>query len=153
LMSGRSRFLVPSVAFVLAAFTLTCADSARGQSSGGSIADMGLQMLQGLSSDQRGALMQQFGLGSRGTMGAQGALGSREDQAQEEQLNFMLQQQRDAMMDAEKQRAELDRLSPFLQGEDWIIITIDTSPLAGEAAKPVGAQAPSLGKLASLAPS
>src|SRR5882672_7057884 len=146
------RLFVPSVAFALAAFMLICADVAWGQSSGG-IADLGLQMLQGLSPDQRAAITQQFGgLGMAGRNGLQGALGSREDQANEEQLNFMLQQQRDAMMDAQKQRAELDRLSPFLQGEDWIIITIDSSPLPAESERATNSQTPALSRLATLAP-
>ena len=90
-----------------------------------------LQMMQGLSPAQRDAISRQLG-GSGGGLGAtQGSLGGRQEQADEEQQNFMRQQQRDVLMDAQKQRAELERLSPFLQGEDWVVITIDSSPLPG----------------------
>jgi protein involved in polysaccharide export with SLBB domain len=41
----------------------------------------------------------------------------------------MLQQQRELLTDTQKQRAELQRLSPFLQAEDWVVITIDSNPL------------------------
>jgi hypothetical protein len=30
---------------------------------------------------------------------------------------------------SKKQRGELQRLSPYLQAEDWVIVTIDSSPL------------------------
>ncbi|TLY82601.1 MAG: polysaccharide export protein, partial [Gammaproteobacteria bacterium] len=124
---------------------LICVDAALGQ-------NMGLQMLQGLSPEQRAAISQQVGgIGQQGRPGTQGGLGGREEQAAEEQLNFMLQQQRNLLMDAQKQRAELDRLSPFLQGEDWIIITIDSSPLA-ETEKPTTLQASALARLGNLAP-
>src|SRR5262249_25939994 len=49
------------------------------------------------------------------------------------QQNLMLQQQRELLIEQQKQRAELQRLSPFLQGEDWVVITIDSVPLPGGA--------------------
>src|SRR2546430_3505416 len=94
-----------------------------------------LQMMQGLSPEQRDAIARQLG-GAGGLGGTQGPLGGRQQQADEEQQNLMRQQQRDLLMDAQKQRAELERLSPFLQGEDWVVITIDSKPL------PVGTQTP-----------
>src|SRR5437588_9532963 len=90
-----------------------------------------LQMLQGLSPEQRDAIARQLGgLGAGG--GTQGTLGGRQQQADEEQQNLLRQQQRDLLMDTQKQRAEMERLSPFLRGEDWVVITIDSNPLPGE---------------------
>src|SRR5438105_10183714 len=106
---------------------------ASGQSLGNSIDS--LQMMQGLSPEQRDAIARQLG-GAGGLGGTQGTLGGRQQQADEEQQSFMRQQQRDLLMDAQKQRAELERLSPFLQAEDWVVITIDSKPL------PVGTQTP-----------
>src|SRR5256885_11175689 len=131
-MPRRSRLFVRPVSIALAASMLICVDAALGQTT----TNMGLQMLQGLSPEQRAAISQQLGgSGPQGRLGTQGELSGRGEQAADEQLTFMLQQQRNLLMDAQKQRAELDRLSPFLQGEDWIIITIDSSPLAAETEK------------------
>ncbi len=124
-MPLRSRSLLLTVVFAMAGTLLIRVDSASAQAS-----SAGLQMLQGLTPEQRDAISRQLGGVGRGNLGGtQGTLSSRQEQAEEEQLNFMLQQQRDLLMDAQKQRAELERLSPFLQGEDWVIITIDSSPL------------------------
>src|SRR6266853_1018764 len=92
-----------------------------------------LQMMQGLSPEQRDAISRQLGgFGAGGLGGTQGALGGRLQQGDEEPKNLMRQQQRDLLMDTQKQRAELERLSPFLQGEDWVVITIDSNPLPAE---------------------
>src|SRR6266480_4234482 len=98
-----------------------------------------LQMLQGLSPEQRDAIARQLG-GAGGVGGTQGTLGGRQQQADEEQQNFVRQQQRDLLMDEQKQRAELERLNPFLQGEDWVIITIDSKPLPVETQTPATPQ-------------
>src|SRR5437016_2386368 len=120
---------------------------ASGQNIGNSIES--LQMMQGLSPEQRDAIARQLG-GPGRLGGTQGTLGGREQQADEEQQNLMRQQQRDLLIDAQKQRAELERLSPFLQGEDWVVITIDSKPL------PVGTQTPvtpqALAALTNLSP-
>ena len=42
----------------------------------------------------------------------------------------MLQQQRDMLQEQQKQRAELQRLSPFLQADDWVVITDRLQPSA-----------------------
>jgi polysaccharide biosynthesis/export protein len=96
------------------------------------------QILQGLSPEQMGAISQQFG-GSAAGFGAQGTQGaaSRSGSQTEEQQSLMLQQQRELLMEQQKQRGELQRLSPFLQAEDWVVITIDSNPLP--AAPPPGA--------------
>src|SRR5207302_7994939 len=108
---------------------------ASGQSLGNSIDS--LQMMQGLSPEQREAIARQLGgVGAGGLGGTQGTLGGRQQQGDEEQQNLMRQQQRELLMDVQKQRAEMERLSRFLQREDWVVITIDSKPL------PVGTQTP-----------
>src|SRR5213082_2707582 len=108
---------------------------ASGQSLGNSIDS--LQMMQGLSPEQREAIARQLGgVGAGGLGGTQGTLGGRQQQADEEQQSLVRQQQRELLMDVQKQRAEMERLSPFLQAEDWVVITIDSKPL------PVGTQTP-----------
>jgi polysaccharide biosynthesis/export protein len=92
------------------------------------------QLLQGLSPQQLGSLSQELnGLG--GTQGAPGAA-PRTTPATEEQQSLMLQQQRDQLQEQQRQRTELERLSPFLQPDDWVVITIDSNPL------PAGNQPP-----------
>lgn len=115
--------------FLIALLTLSASppigvSPASGQTSGSSIA--GLQMLQGLTPEQRDAILRQVGAGGVGT--TQGT-GVRQQQANEELQSLTEQQQRAQQMSAEKQRAETERLSPFLQGEDWVVITIDSNPL------------------------
>jgi polysaccharide biosynthesis/export protein len=117
------------VLLALFANLLVSGDSAFGQSP----LDAGLQMLQGLSPEQRNAITQQLGgAGAGGAAGAQGGLGARPlPGATEEEQSLMLQQQRDLLLEQQKQRAELQRLSPFLQGDDWVVITVDSTPLPG----------------------
>src|SRR2546430_1273281 len=105
-----------------------------------------LQMMQGLSPEQRDAIARQLG-GAGGLGGTQGTLGGRLQQPDEEQQNLMRQQQRDLLMDTQKQRAELERLSPFLQGEDWVVITIDSNPLPSTTHTPALPQASALANL------
>jgi protein involved in polysaccharide export with SLBB domain len=125
-MRSMQRLAGLLVFFALSVTLFIGIDPANGQIPG-SIADTGLQILQGLSPEQRSALSQQLG----GLGGTQGAAGARLQPGTEEQQALMLQQQRDQIMDTQKQRAELQRLSPFLQAEDWVVITIDWSPLPG----------------------
>src|ERR1700747_2365173 len=89
------------------------------------------QILQGLSPEQLSAVGSQLGGGFGGAGGAQGAQSalSRQGPQSEEQQSLLLQQQRDLFMDQQRQRTELQRLSPFLQPEDWVVITIDVNPL------------------------
>jgi polysaccharide export outer membrane protein len=139
-----------TVLFTLSATLLTGVDPASGQTSNTS---GGPQMLQGLSPQQREALSRQLGgLGAGGLGGTQGTLGGREQQADEELLNIMQQQQRDLLMDAAKERAELQRLSPFLQAEDWLVITIDSKPLPAVPQTPTTPQTSALGGLTNLPP-
>lgn len=98
------------------------------QTGGGSVADQGMQILQGLSSEQRDAISQQFGGMNNGGL-SQSNTGTRQLPANETQQNLLLQQQREALQDQQKQRLDNQRLSPFLQGEDWVVITIDWYPL------------------------
>jgi polysaccharide biosynthesis/export protein len=129
LMQRSSGLLVWSA---LSAAMAICVDPAYAQSSG-SIADTGLQILQGLSPDQLGSISQRLG-GS----GLGGAQSGRPQSSNEEQQNLTLQQQRDLLQEQQKQRGELQRLSPFLRGEDWVIVTIDSSPLPPPPPPPIG---------------
>jgi polysaccharide biosynthesis/export protein len=114
---------------LFAALILVSIHQSYGQSSSSPI-DTGLQILQGLSPEQRAAIGQ--GLGGGGGAGGTQATGvSRETPLTEQQQNLMLQQQREVLLEQQKQRAELQRLSPFLQPEDWVVITIDNQPLPG----------------------
>ena len=106
-------------------------DHSYGQTSGSGL-DTGLSILQGLSPEQRAAISQQFGGGLGG--GTQGMAGSRPTPLSEEQENLLLQQQREQLLEQQTQRTELQRLSPFLQNEDWVVITIDSVPLPGPSA-------------------
>src|SRR5438105_2301464 len=124
---------------------------ASGQSLGNSIDS--LQMMQGLSPEQREAIARQLGgVGAGGLGGTQGTLGGRQQQADEEQQTLMRQQQRELLMDVQKQRAEMERLSPFLQAEDWVVITIDSKPLPVVTGTPATPQTSALGALTNLKP-
>jgi protein involved in polysaccharide export with SLBB domain len=107
------------------------------------------QILQGLSPQQLGAISQQFGGTGLGgaTQGTQGAAARALPQT-EEQQSLLLQQQRDLFTEQQKQRAELLRLSPFLQAEDWVVITIDSNPLPSGNAPLPAPPAAALGALA-----
>jgi protein involved in polysaccharide export with SLBB domain len=119
--------------FALSATLISSVDPAYGQTTGSPVE----QILQGLSPDQLGAISQQLGgTGAGGAQGAQGALGGRQTPETEEQQNLMLQQQREQLMEQQRQREELKRLSPFLQAEDWVVITIDSVPLPAAGAQP-----------------
>jgi polysaccharide biosynthesis/export protein len=122
--------LVRLVLVALSAALLSPLAPVHGQTTGGAVE----QILQGLSPDQIEAISQQFGgAGLGGATGGQGAL-ARPSPQTEEQQNLLLQQQRDLLTEQQKQRAELERLSPYLQADDWVVITIDSSPLPGGAA-------------------
>jgi polysaccharide biosynthesis/export protein len=121
----------------VSAVLLNPVDPVRGQTSGSPVE----QLLQGLSPDQMEAISKQFG-GSSGTaQGAAGAL-TRSAPQSEEQQSLLLQQQRDLLTEQQKQRTEMQRLSPFLQADDWVIITIDSVPLPAAPAAPAGALGP-----------
>jgi polysaccharide biosynthesis/export protein len=117
------------VLFALFDTLLVSPDPVYGQNSG--LGDNPLQILQGLSPDQLGAVGQQLGGSGLGGNGASqnSALGSRTTPQSEEQQTLMLQQQRELFTEQQRQRAEAQRLSPFLQADDWVVITIDTAPL------------------------
>jgi hypothetical protein len=95
-----------------------------GQSNGSSISDIGQQVLQGMSPDQRDQIMNQLGLGNGNNTGSQG-LGTRRQNP--EDLNDIGQQGLRRL--TPEQQEEMDRLSPFLQPQDWVVITIDVNPL------------------------
>jgi polysaccharide biosynthesis/export protein len=95
-----------------------------GQSTGNSISDLAQQALQGLSPDQRDAIGNQLGNGSNNSNGSPRRQTDDSQQNEQDQRGNLLKVTPD-------QQAELDRLSPFLQGDDWIIIAIDLNPLPG----------------------
>lgn len=134
------RLAGPLVLFILFVAVLTRFTPVYGQTSGSGLE----QLLQGLSPDQIGSITQQ--LGTTGTQGA--SAGQRQTPASEEQQNLMLQQQRDLLQEQQKQRMEMQRLTPFLQAEDWVVITIDSNPLP--AAAPPTAAASQAGVLSAL---
>jgi polysaccharide biosynthesis/export protein len=136
LMRRRAWLLIPSILFTALLTHLV----AYGQTGGSPME----QMLQGLSPQQIGSLSQQLGTGGVGTAqgGTQGAVGLRQTPTSEEQQNLMLQQQRELLQDQQQQRAETRRLSPFLQGDDWVVVTIDWNPLPAGNPPPATAAAP-----------
>jgi protein involved in polysaccharide export with SLBB domain len=145
-MRLMQRLAGPLVLFALSAASFITLDAAYGQQSNGSPVE---QLLQGLSPDQLGSLSQ---LGGTGAGGAQGATALRPMPATEEQQNLMLQQQHDLLQDQQRQRAELSRLSPFLQAEDWVVITIDFNPLPAGNQPPPTAQPQPGGALTGVTP-
>ena len=130
-------------------FLFAPTDHSYGQVSGSTV-ETGLQILQGLSPEQRSAISQQLGGGGLGGGLTGGGLGGRTGPLTDEQQNLQLQQQRQQLLEQEKQRTELQRLSPFLKGEDWVVISIDVVPLPGAPAAQPGAQAPSPALLGAL---
>ncbi|HKD53472.1 MAG TPA: SLBB domain-containing protein, partial [Steroidobacteraceae bacterium] len=142
----QRRIGILSALYASLLFLVTSADPLYGQSSP---VDTGLQILQGLSPEQRSAITQ--GLGGTGISGAaQPGAATRQTPLNEEQQNLMLQQQRESLVEQQRQRTELQRLSPFLQPEDWVVITIDNVPLPGTT--PVGPGAPQANVLGALSP-
>ena len=134
------RLAGPLVLFILFVAVLTRLTPVYGQTAGSGLE----QLLQGLSPDQIGSITQQ--LGTNGTQGA--SVGQRPTPASDEQQNLMLQQQRDLLQEQQRQRMEMQRLTPFLQAEDWVVITIDSNPLP--AAAPPTAAASQAGVLSAL---
>src|SRR5580700_3613141 len=110
------------VLFALSAAVLISVDPAFGQTSSSPVE----QLMQGLGPDQLQSLTQQLGVGGAG---AQNATTIRPQPYSEEQQDMMLRQQRDMLIEAQRQRTEAQRLSPFLQAEDWVVVTIDYNPL------------------------
>jgi protein involved in polysaccharide export with SLBB domain len=113
-----------AVFVVLAVTSAVVVDPAHGQSTDSAIST-GLQILQGLSPQQREAISQQTG----GATGGQGDLSGRPSPMSEAEQGLMLQQQREQLLQQRNLRDEVRRLSPYLQGDDWIVVTIDSSPL------------------------
>jgi polysaccharide biosynthesis/export protein len=126
--------------FAVCAFLPLTLDSAYGQQQ---LGGAGLQILQGLSSDQLNSITQ-----GMGGVGSQGSQPGRQQPLGEEQQSLMLEQQRDQLRQLQKQREDFERLSPFLEPNDWVVITIDSSPLPAEIPQ-APLQAGALGGLAS----
>src|SRR5665213_1480294 len=86
--------------------------------------DTGLQMLQGLSSDQRNSIMNQLGTGGVGGNNSQSS--SNTDRQSDQQQGDMDQDRAEQL---KRQEEELDLRSPYLKGDDWVIVSIDINPL------------------------
>ena len=102
-----------------------CVGLASAQNAGSAVGT-GLQILQGLSPDQLNAITQQLGAVPGGR---QGQITGHAEPLTEDQQNLLLQQQREQVVEQQKQRQEMERLSPYLQGDDWVVITVDSNPL------------------------
>jgi protein involved in polysaccharide export with SLBB domain len=104
------------------------------QSSGGSLADLEQQVLQGMSPEQRDAIMNQLGVGN-GTGASPGGLGGSRQNDERQQQNDTGQQGLQRRVTPQQQE-EMERLSPYLAPEDWIVIAVDSDPLPALAAAP-----------------
>jgi polysaccharide biosynthesis/export protein len=120
-MRLMQRLAGPLVLFALSAAVLITVDPAYGQTTGSPVE----QLMQGLGPDQLQSITQGLGGGA----GAQNSATVHPQPYNEEQQDMMLRQQRDLLMEAQRQRNEAQRLSPFLQPEDWVVVTIDYNPL------------------------
>jgi protein involved in polysaccharide export with SLBB domain len=122
----------------LLTFGASATGPATAQSTGSSSSDNSpLQMLQGLSPDQRDAIMNQLGIGSGGNSGSStggglGGLGTQTTPAgRQRQIDQMQQGEVDQERAREEQKKfdeQAELLSPFLKGEDWIIVSVDAYP-------------------------
>jgi polysaccharide biosynthesis/export protein len=140
-MPLRSRSSLLSALLAFSVSLLLFAGVAVGQSTDSSLAETGLQILQGLTPEQREALSQELGGGGGlGGLGG-GVTGNRPRGTNLEQLG-PVESRRDRERDFAMARAESERLSPFLKAEDWIVITIDTKPLPALPVPPVSVAAP-----------
>ena len=94
-----------------------------GQSSDNTISDLGQQVLQGMSPDQRDSILNQLGIGNGSD--SRGLGGRRQNgDNQNNDMGLGLQPRL-----TREQQDELDRLSPFLAPGDWVVITVDSNPL------------------------
>jgi len=109
------------------------------QGIGGSSDNSPLQMLQSLTPEQRDAIMNQLGIGGGGSGtgggglgGVLGGMGTQAPGARQRQIEQMQQQgevdQERAREEQRKYEEQADLLSPFLKGEDWIIVSVDAYP-------------------------
>ena len=104
-----------------------CAPVSGQSSSDSSPLDTGLQMLQGLSSEQRDSIMNQLGGagGNSGVSGGSQSLGGRDRQNDQQQGDM----DQDRAEQLKRLQEDLDLRSPYLKGDDWIIVAMDINPL------------------------
>jgi polysaccharide biosynthesis/export protein len=122
----------------LCAVSINSTGPATAQNTGSSPTDAELQMLQNLTPEQRDAIMNQLGIGTgtgtgTGAGGLGGALGQalsgRQRQTDQTLQPGDLSQERDQRREQQmKSDEEMELLSPFLKGEDWLIVSIDVTP-------------------------
>jgi polysaccharide export outer membrane protein len=108
---------------------------ALGQTGDTSISDIGAQVLQGLSSGQRDAIVNQLGVGGSAAQAAGARRLTPEEQLEQQRMRRLTPEQKE----------ELDRLSPFLAPDDWVVVTVDFNPLPAIAAAPNTLQQTGLG--------
>jgi protein involved in polysaccharide export with SLBB domain len=145
MLQRRSPFALLAIV-VLCVTSLTSIGPATAQGIGSSSDTSPLQMLQGLSPDQRDQIMNQLGIGSGssssgglgglggGNSGGLGGVGTQTMPGRQRPTEEMEEQEADARTREQQQRQfdeERELLSPFLKGDDWIIITIDAYPPQG----------------------
>jgi protein involved in polysaccharide export with SLBB domain len=123
----RSGFRWLAILALYAIGFIPCVPASGQSSSDSSSIDSGLQMLQGLSPDQRDAIMNQLGVGGGTGLGGGGSqsLGGRTQQNDQQQGDM----DQDRAEQLKRQEEELDLRSPYLKGDDWIIVSIDINPL------------------------
>lgn len=114
----------------LSAASLNSTGPATAQSTGTSPSDSQLQMLQNLTPEQRDAIMNQLGVGAAGGIGGGGAqtLSGRGRQNDQTQQPGDTDQERALQQGQMRLDEEAELLSPFLKGEDWIIVSVDAYP-------------------------
>jgi polysaccharide biosynthesis/export protein len=124
----------------LSAVSINTTGPATAQNVGSSGADSQLQMLQSLTPEQRDAIMNQLGIGNgssgNGSSSSSGGLGGLGQTIPGRQRPTDQQEQQDADERARQQeQAQFDEqrelLSPFLKGDDWIIVSIEAYPPPG----------------------
>jgi protein involved in polysaccharide export with SLBB domain len=147
-MRLRRRPFALLAILVLCVASLTSIGPATAQNTSGSSSDNSpLQMLQSLAPDQRDAIMNQLGINSGGTgggglgglggangTGGLGGLGTQTMPGRQRPTEEMEEQEADARSRDQLQRQfdeERELLSPYFKGDDWLIITIDAYPAAG----------------------
>jgi protein involved in polysaccharide export with SLBB domain len=122
----RSGFRWLAILALYAIGFIPCVPASGQSSSDSSSMDSGLQMLQGLSPDQRDAIMNQLGIG-----GGVGAGGGSQLPGGGNQQNDQLQgaMDQDLAEQLKRQEEDIDLHSPYLKGDDWVIVAIDINPL------------------------
>jgi polysaccharide biosynthesis/export protein len=125
----RVQFFWTTVASCVAFLFPVASVFGQATSTSNPLSDIEQQVLQGLTPDQRSQIMNQLGIGGGAPSDQQGNGRNRSDQQ-----NPLDQGQRPL---SAVQQAEQERLSPYLAGDDWLVITVDSRPLPALPANPL----------------